>query len=82
MKEVFLALRPFVDDCCYDSFNVWAGVCSAIWIHDASLISKYMNEGWYVYRANGFQRITEVALELKLENDHGTECAQSAIANH
>ena len=72
MKEVFLALKP-TEEC-----GILCGVehvhCVSRWICDASLISRYMNDGWHVYRVNGFQRITEVSVELKMEKTDGTEC--------
>jgi len=64
MKEVFLALQPQDGD---RMTGGDPGLCISRWISDAGLISQYIQAGWYVYRVNGFQRITDVTVELKME---------------
>jgi hypothetical protein len=77
MKEVFLALKPEEGDrLCGGSL----GTCAARFICDAGLISQYMQAGWSVYRANGFQRIVEVAVELKMEKID--ECCEAPESNN
>lgn len=81
MEEVFLALKPH----CFHESPVNGGepgTCYSKWIHDAANLAHYMREGWHVYRCNGFQRVTEVTVELKLEKSNGTECAESPFTNH
>lgn len=83
MKEVFLALQPMDDMNNGPLSQCEPGVCAARWIHDASLISRFMQDGWSVYRCNGFQRITEVTLELKMEKNDGCEqCPKSPEPNN
>lgn len=65
MKEVFLALKPIESD---------PGLCWSKWVHDTSLIPGLMKSGWHVYSCDGFNRVTEVVLELTLEKNHGSEC--------
>jgi hypothetical protein len=78
MKEVFLALKP-EDDMSGPLNCREPGMCNARWINDASLISRFITSGWSVFRVNGFQRITEVTVELKMEKeDDHTESNQPA----
>lgn len=81
MDEVFLALKPH---CIHDSVVNCGepGICRFKWVHDAARLADYLRDGWSVYRCNGFQRVTEVTVELKMEKSHGTECAESSFTNH
>jgi hypothetical protein len=72
MKEVFLALQPQDGERIMGGDN---GLCNSRWISDSGLISQYIKAGWYVYRVNGFKRITDVNVELKMEKKDG--CDQS-----
>lgn len=70
MKEVFLALKP-EDDMLGPFGQCEPGMCNARWINDASWVSRFITAGWSVYRVNGFQRVTEVVVELKMEKKDG-----------
>lgn len=82
MTEVFLAIKPNEKNRS-DYSGLGDGTCAVRFICDAGNISCYMNDGWSVYRCNGFQRITEVAVELKTEKKDGfTESNQPTITNN
>lgn len=71
--EVFLALKPVLDDMPMSGLEV--GMCQVRWLYDGSLINRFIKGGWHVYRCNGFQRVTEVALDIKMEKqDAETQC--------
>lgn len=83
MNEVFLALKPLDTKSNINLFSVEPGTCLQRWIHDASIISQYMNDGWFVFRVNGFQRIEQVDMILKMEKQNACdECPQSTKSDN
>lgn len=82
MNQLFLALIEDndINDPLRQRGNpaVGSGMCAARWIYDVSKIGDFMKAGWHVYRVNGFQRVIDVTIELKMEQKDGsTESSQS-----
>lgn len=81
MKDIFLALKPITKEN-QDVFrNTDIGLCQPRWVYDASMIPGLLNDGWLVYRCDGFHKVIEAVLELKMEKQHD-ECTESPEPNN
>lgn len=80
MNEIFLALKPITKEN-QGVFGQDVGLCMPRWIYDASLIPTLLNDGWLVYKCDGFHKVIEAVLELTMEKKND-ECSKPAKSDH
>lgn len=87
--EVFLALKPAESYVEGPMSGLEPGQCAARWLHDASLVTRYMQNGWHVFSAVGFKRVVATSIEIVTEPDPQEEkkdgcekCPEPAKSNN
>jgi len=77
VKDIYFAVKRMTIKHVMDD----AGECRVRWIHEITLLPPLMKDGWEIYLLNGFQRIMEIDIDLKMEKCDGCQCAQSPKSN-